>query len=682
VDKKTSHHHASTVEQDLYHLDSVFGSNTSQEQLYHGIAGVDKHLIQSVLDIMETNTKRLTPYQQTVGSNYADVATNANHLLISLGVSNSGKTHSLFGSSFSQSNTHQIGLKDGLVQRLVEDLFTIGSNRIQTFNHSVQRHVSSRRSRSNHELPSMEIALQLSMVYVYHDQVYDMLTHYHDQYTESGHKHNAKQDSMNQLRITQHPETKDFVAHPIIVTSKSMQDACDVISYGLQQGHTAPTFLNEGSSRGHTLITIRPVSIIDSSLVVQGGAISVLDMAGIERQTSVNKYPTPTEMKTSISINSSISTLLQCLRALKLKYCTTESDNNDLCATECKIGSCSKDATEYSATPLKETSQNQEHFLSPKSLLRRRFAQSPALVKLDENQCEKNDSIKADARNANNGQKSKLISKPNQISMIPFRDNKLTMLLQPLLTGDASNYMNTDQSPPVNPGFLVQTSVTLIVFAYPGVKDYNEKKFLLGEVDSLGDLTWSKENITVGKSIVDQQSNTSSIHNRLRESGNSDENKDTSSSKHSKEDSSYWTKIVKNLEEENEKLKGNVDALTRQCYELKEKNEDLKRTLDLHLCKSVNSSKTNNEKIDEMEFLESRDARRKLQTLLPSPLRDHMQNVEQHRMIETGTVRHTQLSHNLSFPLTVDLGRKRIRVTDRSRNNDDTELWKYLSHES
>ena len=64
--------------------------------------------------------------------------------------------------------------------------------------------------------------------------------------------------------------------------------------------------------------------------------------------------------------------------------------------------------------------------------------------------------------------------------------------------------------------------------------------------------------------------------------------------------------------------------------------------------------------------------------ILQSPLRDHMNTVEQHRMIETGMIRQGPVVGQVPFPLSADKGRKRSRVTDAITSEDDTQLWKYL----
>jgi hypothetical protein len=56
--------------------------------------------------------------------------------------------------------------------------------------------------------------------------------------------------------------------------------------------------------------------------------------------------------------------------------------------------------------------------------------------------------------------------------IVPYRESKITMLLQPLFSGRCRSVV-----------------ATMIVSAYPGATDYAEKKYLLKEVSSLRSLT-------------------------------------------------------------------------------------------------------------------------------------------------------------------------------------------------
>jgi len=682
---------------DTYHFNAVFGTQTTQQDLYEGFVGVNKNMIKSVLDVIDSS----------VGCGATTNIRSSklqNHLLISVGVSNSGKTHSVFGSSFQKNqDKSQPMTEDGLVKRIIHDLFAMGSSRIENSPPTL-KNTSLRTRRS--AVPIMTFAVQVCMVYVYNDQVYDMLSNYDDanHYEKIKSKVSSKKKEMTLLRITQSAETKDFITSPNVITVTSMVDASTVISHGLQQGRTAPTVLNSDSSRGHTLITIRPAYISDYNCIQQGGAISILDMAGVERTSHnaiYNKMSPSTDMKTSVAINGSISALLQCLRAVKVNSCRKEFKDEEKIQDHpdsCSLSQQNLDETKVdtkslyrSITPSKEN-QSTDHFMSPKSLLRRRFAQSPALLKQDDNKCDNSVVTQSLKHFTMHDRKLKQGNLKSVNSVIPFRDNKLTMLLQPLLSGKGSFFMNGDIT--ASKSSLpyieqVQTTVNLLMFAYPGQKDYHEKKFLLGEISSLVGLSWIKSSnsknsdkaISNSRSMEracnDQVNTTLTMDNKRNELVAKEKNyPDPYSIIKSVDPTDESSHRIRKLEEEILGLREENERLTRDIVKLK-KNDNAYDNNDMIRPKNDTQQALPDETKRNEEYLEFQVERKKQHTLLPSPLRDHMKTVEEHRMIETGLICRCPVITYAPFPLSTTKGRKRYRA-DGIRNDDDALLWKYL----
>ncbi len=69
---------------------------------------------------------------------------------------------------------------------------------------------------------------------------------------------------------------------------------------------------------------------------------------------------------------------------------------------------------------------------------------------------------------------------PEKKRIVPYRESKITMLLQPLFSGRSGSVF-----------------ATMIVSAYPGATDYAEKKYLLKEVSAL-------RSLTVNESVTDK----------------------------------------------------------------------------------------------------------------------------------------------------------------------------------
>ena len=166
-------------------------------------------------------------------------------------------------------------------------------------------------------------------------------------------------------------------------------------------------------------------------------------MAGIERTKQSNVYGHT--MRESVAINTAIFSTLQCLRSIKQNFSLPSS-------------------IDYKTTP-------------------KRFHTRDHQTKDElENKCPN--------KNSNSSLNNEIDlndKKSNRDKLLPFRKNKLTMLLQPLFSGKIDGCPTLEKTMETQSlmGNKSSTTVTLLVSVYPGKKDQHEKKFLLSEIDKI-----------------------------------------------------------------------------------------------------------------------------------------------------------------------------------------------------
>jgi len=122
--------------------------------------------------------------------------------------------------------------------------------------------------------------------------------------------------------------------------------------------------------------------------------------------------------------------------------------------------------------------------------------------------------------------------------LVPYRESKLTMLLQPVFTG--SNNTNTN--------------VTMLVSCYPGSKDLAEKTSLLKEVESLRGLQISNEKVKK-QPVVSRYSVSRLSTPPRRMSGEEKENKRDSADVVRRGSQRLRAKKTKVIEEEEEEVR-------------------------------------------------------------------------------------------------------------------------------
>ena len=344
-----------------------------------------------------------------------------NHLALVMGVSNAGKTHTTFGNlkELGRPGRHE---EDGLVPRILESLFSQSK-------HHVNRNKS--------------FAVRMTLLHVENDKVHDLLLETTTQSQRNlATPPSAKKKSgvmamvasleggasaqkiAKEVKIEQDPATHDYIPDATVKTCWSSSEARELLQAGLNRGLSSKFGgLAKGHSRGHTLITIQPIIIRgsrrDSTAVDRcGGTITFLDMAGIERAKK-SRAAAGGAMRDSIANNSSFSAVQHVLRTIK--------HNRDVSSGKISSDVVCGDEDTFDGSEISCVSE-------PK------------------------------------------VSKAATLKAVPYRQSKVTMLLQPLFSN--TGQWNLE-------GKKTTTVVTTVLTAYPGHRDYVEKRSLLNDLQLL-----------------------------------------------------------------------------------------------------------------------------------------------------------------------------------------------------
>ncbi len=646
-----------------YHFDSILGADCGQEETYETIGGQTMAL--------DALNPILLGGGGVIGGNAMGLNVNSmgiearHHVIISMGVSNSGKTFTIFGPGCDDEHSSDIGSvttvlnkeDEGIVPRLIDDLFICG----QDSDPSLRGMLIQSSNVVGDDSTEPQLELELSMVHLHNDHIFDMLTPQSkptdvmekrgkrpsnvSKMIESFEISGSARSSLNslgrmdELRIFQDRQTQDFVVEPTIVHCPTSTYAREVLHRGLMQNTVKSTKLNKTSSRGHTIVTLRPVLKTGSGQISSvGGSITIMDLAGIEN-TKQSAVLGPS-MRESVSINSSISAMMQCLRSIKANQEQVHNDN--------------------------------------------------------------------DLENVENKWKKNGTSK--QLKMVPYRENKLTKLMQPLFSGSIRSPTSSNKSyHGVAPNISkMRTVVQMFISVYPGMKDFNEKKSLLQDIDSLRGLSLErtfKQSFANGEIMPSSAFSIDSTTTTRKESLSPSESQSTDLSNLTNEyknagpppppfvvdkvggevslpkekgttpSTSRKQKTVKSPLQllasvvnpgSGKKRKADVNerikVLENENVILKKANDDMKRRyqalinenkrLKLLLAESEQREKEAMQKIavsttshrdakkEEENFQINRRLRRSRQNLIASPIIEHMKIVEQTKTFQSGKVGH------------------------------------------
>jgi hypothetical protein len=232
------------------------------------------------------------------------------------------------------------------------------------------------------------------------------------------------------ITIEQDPVTNDFIvdgASSQICLSSA--HARDLLMLGLQRSLISRlASFGKSISRGHVMVTLQPVLITRTREVEKfGGTICMVDCSS---KDNMKKASRSGQMKDSISSDSTFASLLHCFRTIKHNRNVAEGRTDALeilCDDDVSI-----DGSEISCVS------------EPKVGLRL-------------------PSLKA----------------------VPWRQSKVTMLLQPMFSATApwlgDKNRRQSQSNPKDG----TTKVTLLMHVYPGHRDYAEKRSIMNDMEIL-----------------------------------------------------------------------------------------------------------------------------------------------------------------------------------------------------
>jgi len=581
-----------------------------------------------------------------------------NHVIISLGVSNSGKTYTIFGenasapevledsikTSSSKFNNERVESNEGIVPRIINDLFFAEEDK--NIRRMLMQKSPKRTGDDTKNVGEVKFGVQISMVHVHNDRVFDMLSFVNNENLLGDNKklktskkkkvssnvlqlaasfetksiNTDKALSMETLRISQNPQTHDFVVNPKTITCCSSSHARQVLRLGMKQSMMSSTTLNECSSRGHTIITLKPILSKgdDESQNIIGGSITIIDLAGIERTKT--SCVSGKKMKESVAINNSVFVVLQCLRSIQQNY--------------------SKKVINSRGRDLENQSPNLQMDCQQRS-------RSPKKIKMQ---------------------------------IIPYRQNKLTMLMQPFLSGSIERPNNSNVS-------KFKTNILLLVSAYPGSIDYNEKRSLFNEIDKLRGLSISHTKthtvmeehdkaVTAGSPSIELDTfKTSEMLNEeslassegyfdinMNQNQGHIENRSSTKSSPLKRISNMMTSIsgkkrratetenerliekIKSLEEENASLFKENKAVKVHYKTSMEENRKLRKFMEeaekreADARQEAEANRIKSREYNEESHRRARKVRISAQNLLKSPLRQHMKKVENQKNLHSGIV--------------------------------------------
>jgi Kinesin motor domain len=235
---------------------------------------------------------------------------------------------------------------------------------------------------------------------------------------------------VSKITVEQDPVTNDFILEGS--TSQiclSSAQGRELMIQGLQRSYSSRLAnFGKGSSRGHVIITLQPVLITRTREIEKfGGSICMVDFLSNDKSKKSSRSG---QMKDSISGDTTLSAVMHCFRIIKHNRYVTDGK------TDCL------------------------NILG-------------------------NDDASADGSDISCVSEPKLGSHIPSIKPVPWRQSKLTMLLQPMFSGTAP-WLGDKHCRLSRPGpDDGVTNVTLLLNVYPGHRDYAEKRSLMNDLEIL-----------------------------------------------------------------------------------------------------------------------------------------------------------------------------------------------------
>ena len=289
-----------------YTFDRVFDSETTQRMIYESTA---RALVHRLLD-------------------------NQNSLLFAFGITNSGKTHTIQGKSDAQS-AEQAGI---LPRALSNVFYSLQNPGLACDYESIENLLVGFFERNKLKAcSSMDTRVLLSYVEVYDEKLIDLF---------------GDPNDAASLRILTKEDGSIFINGLFEIEVATLNDALVLMSFGHQNRAVATTALNAGSSRSHSLFTIKLIKQNVQS------KLCIVDLAGSERQLRTNSEGL--RLKEAARINQSLMNLGRCLNALRANQMTahrTKPNSSQLMVTPNKMRRASI-STPISPSSVQKTSKN------------------------------------------------------------------------------------------------------------------------------------------------------------------------------------------------------------------------------------------------------------------------------------------------------------------------------------
>jgi hypothetical protein len=354
-------------------------------------------------------------------------------VVIGMGLADSGKTHTIFGKQKSGSDS------EGLAPRMLDSLFSQSKHHIsstKTFGVRmtlllVDKHevVQDLLVEPQNSTPNKKLGVKSGVKSGMKSGVRAMA-----QAFERPDGSGGKSEGEGGVSIEQDPLTNDFAVDATSQVCRSGEQARELLQQGLQQSHASRlTSFGKSSSRGHVVVTFQPVLLNRSRQIDKfGGTICMVDLASKEK----GKKARSGQMKDSISSDSTLASLMHCFRTIKHNKNVLEGRTGAL-------------------------------------------------------------DIMCDDDVSMDGSEISCVSEPKQhrpsLKTVPWRQSKVTMLLQPLFSATAPRVGDQDRR--FSSAENGTTKVTLLMSAYPGHRDYAEKRSMLSDLEIL-------EGHNIGKTML------------------------------------------------------------------------------------------------------------------------------------------------------------------------------------
>ncbi|CAF0818882.1 unnamed protein product [Adineta ricciae] len=280
-----------------------------------------------VTRIFDHNCTQQELFEQILEQPTDEIFTGSNWLLCTLGLTNSGKTHTMFGTP-----------KDpGLIPQCLQRIFLhVGynidkkvlfkpdglENLVQTNMNNLQDEINYRKyifkddkddRRRNHLQNIIQDQQSILDDHSVEDEHYSVWISFFELYNENVLDLLVKPSAMKKrkpLRLMQNSEStiiKDLVQIPVF----DLKEAEDTIRFGYANRATSKTDLNEASSRSHAVLCITLITFDEFEEEPTMSHMYICDLAGNEPSTGTGK-----QLVETCNINTSLMTFKDCIRVL------------------------------------------------------------------------------------------------------------------------------------------------------------------------------------------------------------------------------------------------------------------------------------------------------------------------------------------------------------------------------